>query len=394
MKHALIVGAGPAGLMAAETLSAAGVRVTVCDAMPSVGRKFLMAGKSGLNLTMDQPFDALLPNYGDSAAWLRPILRDFEAGAVQAWARGLGQDIFTGSTRRVFPRAMKASPLLRAWLARLAEQGVTLRPRMRWQGWDAAGDAVFNGPAGTEQIPCDVTVLALGGKSWSRLGADGTWAPVLETAGVAVSPFAPSNAGLSVQWTGHMNRHFGSALKAVRWRAGPLQSRGEAVLSARGLEGGGIYALSPALREGAALSVDLVPDLTKEQLTGSKAPAKGRTLAHWLKSTLRLPPVKSALVFEMAGDMRGNRDDWPRLVRNLPVRHDGFLPMDEAISTVGGLPMAGVNDELMLRAVPGVFCAGEMLDWDAPTGGYLITACLATGRHAGLGALRYLEAAA
>ncbi|WP_298841384.1 TIGR03862 family flavoprotein [uncultured Roseobacter sp.] len=394
MKHALIVGAGPAGLMAAETLSAAGLRVTLCDALPSAGRKFLMAGKSGLNLTMDEPLAQFLTNYRESTDWLSPFVEEFDASAVRDWAQGLDQEIFTGSTGRVFPRAMKASPLLRAWLARLAANGVLLRTRMRWQGWDDNGNALFDTPSGSESVTADVTVLALGGNSWSKLGADGRWAAILERRGVQTAPFAPSNAGLAVDWTDHMRGHFGAALKSVRWSAGAQTSRGEAVLSARGLEGGGIYTLSPALRQGAALRIDLVPDLTPEQLTGPKAPARGRTLSHWMKSTLRLSPVKAALVFEMAGGQRADPQNWASLIKELPVRHNGFLPADEAISTVGGVSRAAVTGDLMLSAVPGVFCAGEMLDWDAPTGGYLITACLATGRHAGLGALRYLAAAA
>ncbi|WP_300032698.1 TIGR03862 family flavoprotein [uncultured Roseobacter sp.] len=393
MKHALIVGAGPAGLMAAEILSAAGLSVTLCDAMPSAGRKFLMAGKSGLNLTKDEPFERLLPHYGKSAQWLRPALSGFDATAVQTWARGLGQEIFTGTTGRVFPRAMKASPLLRAWLARLSAQGVLLRTRTRWLGWED-GLAVFDTPQGQERIPADVTLLALGGASWSRLGADGKWSAALAAAGVPLAPFAASNAALALSWTGHMKPWFGTPLKAVRWQAGDVSSRGEAVLSARGLEGGGIYALSAALREGAPLFVDLMPDMERSVLLGAKAPKKGRNLAHWLKSTLRLPAVKAALVFEMLKGAPASRDAWPDAVKNLPIRHMGFLPMDEAISTVGGVTRDALDADLMLHGLPGVFCAGEMLDWDAPTGGYLITACLATGRQAALGALRYLDAAA
>ncbi|WP_295313478.1 TIGR03862 family flavoprotein [Roseobacter sp.] len=392
MSRALVIGAGPAGLMAAETLSAAGVTVTLCEAKPSVGRKFLMAGKSGLNLTKDEPVAALLSQYETVPPALDAALRAFDSPAVQKWTQGLGQEIFTGSTGRVFPSAMKASPLLRAWLARLNGQGVTVRTRLRWRGWDA-GDAVFDGPQGRETIAAEVTVIATGGASWARLGSDGTWSDVLEAEGVALAAFAPSNAGLVVPWSTHMAPFFGQAIKSVRWKAGDITSRGEAILSARGLEGGGIYSLSPAFRAGASLAVDLVPDLSHAALT-DRLPARNARLGPWLKSTLRLPPVKTALVFEVGRALATLPARWPGLLKALRLPVAGFLPMDEAISTAGGVQFDALTPELMLKAMPGVFCAGEMLDWDAPTGGYLITACLATGQHAARGALAYLEAAA
>lgn len=392
MSTALVIGAGPAGLMAAEVLASAGVAVTICDAKPSFGRKFLMAGKSGLNLTKNEPFDAFLGQY-DAPGPLQPIIAAFDARAVQDWAQGLGQEIFTGTTGRVFPKAMKASPLLRAWLARLDGLGVVRRSGWRWQGWEGR-KALFDTVSGVETQTADVTILALGGASWARLGSDGRWTEVLEHDG-ALAPFAPSNAALGMAWSGHMAPHLGAALKAVAWRAGDLTSRGEAVISARGLEGGGIYALTPALRQGAPLIVDLLPDLAAEKARAvlAQKPAKLR-LGHWLKNTLRLPPAKIALFYEMTAGNMPSRPDWVSTLKNLPIRHGGLRPMDEAISTAGGVRFDAMTPGLMLKSRPGVFCAGEMIDWDAPTGGYLITGCLATGHWAGQAALAYLAKAA
>lgn len=394
MKTALVIGAGPAGLMAADVLAKAGIAVTLCDAKPSFGRKFLMAGKSGLNLTKDEPLDPLLTQYFEASSALRPMIEAFDAQAVQNWARGLGQEIFTGSTGRVFPKVMKASPLLRAWLARLSAQGVTQNKGWKWMGWDS-GASLFDTPAGQKTIKADVTVLALGGASWARLGSDGKWATTLQQAGCAISPFAPSNAAVCVAWSDHMAPHLGVALKSIAWRAGQLTSRGEATLSRRGLEGGGLYTLTPELRAGADLFADLVPDRSVEKLSDELArkPDKLR-LSHWLRNTLRLPPAKVALFFEMTASQLPSRDAWVQTVKALPIKQDGLRPMDEAISTAGGVAFDELTDGLMLRARPGVFCAGEMLDWEAPTGGYLITACLATGRWAGHAALDYLDAAA
>ena len=394
MRKALVIGAGPAGLMAAEVLAAQGLQVTICDAKPSFGRKFLMAGKSGLNLTKDEPAERLIGHYAEASGPLGPILQAFDAGAVQDWARGLGQDIFTGSTGRVFPRAMKASPLLRAWLARLDGLRVERRARWRWTGWHE-DVAFFETDHGQEHIRADVTVLALGGASWARLGSDGSWRDILLREWVEVAPFVPSNAALAVDWSVHMAPHMGAALKAVAWRAGDLSSRGEATISQRGLEGGGLYSLTPALRAGAPLVVDLAPDRSASQLEADLASKSAKLrLSHWLRNSLRLPAAKTALFFEMtAGDIP-DRGDWMSRLKALTIRHHGLRPMDEAISTAGGVRFDDLTSDLMLKARPGVFCAGEMLDWEAPTGGYLITGCLATGRWAAQGALRYLAAAA
>ena len=394
MKRAVVVGAGPAGLMAAEFLAQSGVNVTVCDTMPSFGRKFLMAGKSGLNLTKSESFGKMLPHFSEGADHLKPMLQAFDASDVQDWATGLGQEIFTGPTGRVFPTAMKASPLLRAWLQRLDVLGVVKRTRMRWTGWESIRP-VFETPQGRIVLDADVTILAVGGASWSRLGSDGLWRNTLAKDGVRIAPFGPSNAAISVGWSRFMQKHFGAPLKAVEWRAGDIISRGEAILSARGLEGGGVYNLTPGLRKGAPLFVDLVPDRIAEELQNqlNKKPAKLR-LAHWLKNTLRLAPAKIALFNEMTAANPPKKEDWVTTVKALPVRYTGLMPIDQAISTSGGVRFDDLTEDLMIKAQPGVFCAGEMLDWDAPTGGYLITGCLATGRWAAQGALRYLENAA
>ena len=383
MTTAWVIGAGPAGLMAADVMSAAGLRVTVVDAMPSFGRKFLMAGKSGLNLTKAEPLDRLLTTYPAMPPALQRALSDFAADEVMAWAEDLGQPLFAGSTGRVFPKVMKASPLLRAWLNRLAGQGVTSHMRWDWHGWHE-GALLFQTPEGVQTMQPDVTVLALGGASWSRLGANGRWADYLPD---HVARFEPANVGLNVRWSDKMHRFFGKPIKAVAWSAGDLHSRGEAILAETGLEGGGIYTVSAAIRDGAPLTVDLLPDWSMERVASALAKPRGKTsLSNHLRKVLRLDQVRVGLLTEFG---RPFPDDLAPLIKSLPVRHAGLRPLDEAISTAGGVRFDALTDDLMLRDRPGVFCAGEMLDWEAPTGGYLITACLATGHAAGLGAIRY-----
>ncbi|WP_254919080.1 TIGR03862 family flavoprotein [Oceanicola sp. 22II-s10i] len=383
--RALVIGGGPAGLMAAEALTGAGIAPVIADRMPTVGRKLLMAGKSGLNLTKAEPPDDFRAAYGADADPLSAALDAFGPEAAMAWAEGLGQPLFTGSTGRVFPKAMKASPLLRAWLARLTGDGATFRTRWRWTGRD--GDVhLFDTPDGPRRIRADATILAFGGASWARLGSDGAWAGAFDG---DVAPFAPSNAAIRIDWSEHMRPHFGTPLKGIAFHAGDISSRGEAVISAQGLEGGGVYPLSPALRDGAAMTVDLYPDLDTDTLRTRLAKRRrGDSLANHLRRSLRMDAATRALLMEWG---RPLPDDLAPLLKALPVPVAGLAPIDRAISTAGGLRFDALTPDLMLRDSPGTFAAGEMLDWDAPTGGYLLTACLATGRHAGLAAARYLN---
>lgn len=385
MTDALVVGAGPAGLMAAEAMAAAGRQVVICEAKPSPARKFLMAGKSGLNLTKDEPFDAFIAQY--DAGWLSPMLEAFGPAEVMDWARGLGQEVFSGSTGRVFPEAMKASPLLRAWLARLGGADVELRKRWRWVGFEGDGFAMET-PEGRQVLHPKVTVLALGGASWARLGSDAAWVPWLAEKGVEIAPFRPANMGFRIDWSPHMERFFGQPVKGAALIAGGQVERGEFVISARGIEGGGVYAISRAARDGAALTLDLTPDRSLPEVVRRLAAGPGKeTVANWLRKVLRLDPVRIALLQEWGRPLpRG--DDLAPLIKALPVRHAGPRPMDEAISVAGGIARAALSEDLELTAIPGIFTAGEMLDWEAPTGGYLLTACLATGRWAGSAAAK------
>jgi len=390
MTDAVIIGAGPAGLMAAQVMAGAGVSVTVVDAKPSVGRKFLMAGKSGLNLTRNEEFDSFMAKYDQAADWLRPMLADFSNEDVKIWAEGLGQELFTGSTGRVFPKKMKASPLLRALLADLTAKNVQFLTRWYWMGWQD-GALRFSTPNGEQSLEPKAVILALGGASWARLGSDGAWADILKDKNVALTPFQPANFGLSVGWSKYMAKHFGKPVKSVALKVGEHMSRGEFVISERGLEGGGIYMVSKAIREGGALTLDLLPDLSQAEVARRLSKPSGKTsLANRLRKALRLDPARIALLQEFARPLPTDAADLSACIKALPVQHDGPRPLDEAISTAGGIAHQAVDDDLMLRDLPGVFCAGEMLDWEAPTGGYLLTACLSTGRWAGLGAMKYL----
>lgn len=383
MTQAVVVGAGPAGLMAAETLVQAGMSVIVTDQKPSVGRKFLMAGKSGLNLTKDEDPAAFMAAYRCNA--LAPMVDAFGPRACVEWAKALDQEVFTGSSGRVFPKAMKASPLLRAWLARLKGRGVDIRARWAWRGFDGA-DLRFETPDGAQNLSPSVTVLAMGGASWRKLGSDGAWAADLSTE-INLVPFRPSNMGLKVDWSPFMEKHFGAPIKNLGLSAGRSHLRAEAVITKTGFEGGGIYAVSVAVRDGAPLVFDLLPDLTHTEITSRLSVPQGKhTVTNWLRKRLKLDPVKLALLNEFG---RPFPDDLARLLKALPITHNGPADIDGAISTAGGVPFEALDSGLMMNARPGTFVAGEMLDWEAPTGGYLITACLATGLWAGRHAARY-----
>ncbi|MDJ0995318.1 MAG: TIGR03862 family flavoprotein [Dinoroseobacter sp.] len=385
---ALIIGAGPAGLMAAAQIAQQGYRVCVVDRMPSVGRKFLMAGKSGLNLTKREDPSKFLAAYREAAHHLEPMLAAFGPAEVEAWAVHLGQRVFAGSTGRVFPETMKASPLLRAMLADLDKWGVALRTRWRWTGWKD-GALCFETSDGVRTLSPRVTVLALGGASWARLGSDGAWADWL----APIAPFAPANMGVRRVWSTHMDPFLGAPLKGIALRSGDQVSRGEIVLSERGIEGGGIYALSPEIRSGQSLSLDLKPDLSNAEVERRLARSRGKaSLATHLRKSLGLSKMAIALAQELARPLPSDPAGLAATLKALPLDHDGPRPLDEAISVAGGLPWHALDANLMLRDRPGTYACGEMLDWEAPTGGYLLTACLATGVWAGRAAARRLAA--
>ncbi|WP_421988994.1 NAD(P)/FAD-dependent oxidoreductase [Roseococcus sp.] len=388
MKNIAVIGAGPAGLIAAEILAQSSRSVTVFDRMPSPARKLLIAGRGGLNLTHSEPLDHLLDRYGPARAALEPAIRAFPPEALTAWAEALGQETFTGSSGRVFPKAMKASPLLRAWLSRLGGSGVSLRARYRWLGWDAQGALRFDTPEGESTFAADATILALGGASWPRLGSDGAWTPLLE----GVTPFRPANMGFRVGWSPLFRERFaGQPLKRIALSFEGRSLRGEAMVTAEGLEGGAVYALSAPLREAlardgaATLHIDLRPDLDAATLAGKLA-GRGLSLSNLLRKA-GLSPVAIGLVQEARHS--GDTTELPALIKALPVRLTGAQGLERAISSAGGVGFAALDERFMLRAHPGTFLAGEMLDWEAPTGGYLLQACFATGIAAARGAIDF-----
>jgi len=400
-----VIGAGPAGLMAAESLVAAGHRVAVFDAMPSAGRKFLLAGKGGLNLTHAEPFERFVARYGERAPVLEPLLREFGADALRAWAAALGIGTFIGSSGRVFPAEMKAAPLLRAWLHRLRGQGVRLHMRHRWLGWqgsqngDSAGALRFDSPQGTVAVQAQATVLALGGASWPRLGSDGAWWPLLQARGVDLAPLRPSNCGFDVGWSEHFAQRFaGEPLKSVAIAFEGWRQVGEFVVTAGGVEGNLVYAASAALRDrvqrdgDAVFELDLLPARSLDWVARELAHPRGpRSLSTHLKTRLNLAGVKAGLLWEIVSkDAQADPARFAALIKGLPIRVVAARPIDEAISSAGGVRFEALDPRFMLAALPGVFCAGEMLDWEAPTGGYLLTACFATGRAAGRGAAKWL----
>jgi hypothetical protein len=400
VKTVAVVGGGPAGLMAAEVLSRGGLAVELFDAMPSVGRKFLMAGKGGLNLTHAEPLESFLSRYGPRRQQIEPLLAAFGPEALRAWAKGLGVDTFVGSSGRVFPTEKKAAPLLRAWLHRLRAAGVHFHARRRWLGWNDEGMLRFSTPAGESVVGADATVLALGGGSWPELGSDGAWLPLLAGRGVPVAKLRPANCGFDLAWSEHFRRRFaGEAVKSVAIDFGGRHRRGEFVVTAHGVEGGLIYAFAAALRDAveadgeATIELDLMPDWTAERVLAEVAHPRGsRSLSSHLQSRLGLKGVKVGLLWEGLG--KEGMNDPARLaaaLKALPLRLISPRPLAEAISSAGGVDFAALDAGLMLRDLPGVFCAGEMLDWEAPTGGYLLTACFASGLAAGRGCLAWLE---
>jgi uncharacterized flavoprotein (TIGR03862 family) len=400
--HVAIIGGGPAGLMAAEVLSQAGIRVDVYDGMPSVGRKFLLAGVGGMNITHSEAYPAFLSRYAERAPQIAPLLRAFDADALCQWINELGIETFIGSSGRVFPTDMKAAPLLRAWLKRLRDSGVVIHTRHRWLGWDASGALRIASPQGEISVNPDATLLALGGGSWSRLGSDGAWMLPLEQRGVDLAPLQPSNCGFEVQaWSELMVSKFaGAPLKNIAIGLNDdIPRLGECVITATGIEGSLIYALSAPIREeinrygAAVIHIDLLPGRPGDKLQAALSKPRGsRSMAKHLHSQVGIDGVKAALLRELT-DAETFADPalLARAIKALPLTLVKTRPLDEAISSAGGVRFEAMDERLMLKALPGVFCAGEMLDWEAPTGGYLLTGCFASGRAAGLGIVQWFK---
>ncbi|MEO8354761.1 MAG: TIGR03862 family flavoprotein [Chloroflexota bacterium] len=411
-KSVAVIGGGPAGLMAAEVISASGVKVDVYDSMSSLGRKFLMAGKSGLNITHSEPFEQFVARYGKRRAQIEPLLKRFGPDELRDWVDGLGIETFVGTSGRVFPVGMKASPLLRAWLKRLSDSGVTFHVRHKWTGSlsaqaavpggeDAAWRVLFETPDGVITVKADAVVLALGGGSWARLGSDGEWVNWLRQAGAEVEPLRPSNCGFDVAWSAHFRERFeGHPIKSVVLSFGPFHQQGEFIVTKEGVEGGLIYAASALLRDeidargSAAMMLDLAPDRSHEWLVERLSRSRGsRSMANHLDKTINIKGVKAGLLREFV-----SKEDFSSVqplahfIKNLPIPLIATRPLDEAISSAGGVRFESLDEQLMVQSMPGVFCAGEMLDWEAPTGGYLLTACFASGHAAGLGALQWIKA--
>ncbi len=401
---AAVIGAGPAGLMAADVLSAGGVDVTIYDRMPSVGRKFLLAGRGGLNLTHSESLEGFLSRYGEARPYLEAAIRRFPPDALRAFSESHGQPTFVGTSGRVFPQALKASPLLRAWLRALQARGVGFRLRHHWRGWNEAGELVFASPTGAVTSRVDATVLALGGASWPRLGSDGAWADVLREQGIAIAPLKAANVGFEVAWSDRFRASFaGHPLKNIAVSFDGQTVRGEAIVTRDGFEGGAIYALAAPLRDrilrdgAAVLKLALKPDLDSAALIARLQRPRGKqSLSTFLRKNLGLPPVAIGLLHETAIAARIPLADMPpaalaAFVNDLPLRLTTIGPIERAISTAGGVEFAELDERMMLRRKPGVFVAGEMLDWEAPTGGYLLQACFATGAAAARGVLEWLS---
>ena len=400
-----VIGGGPAGLMAAEILSQANINVHLYDAMPTVGRKFLMAGKGGMNITHSEPQEPFLARYGAREKEMEPLLNEFGSGALREWIHQLGIETFIGSSGRVFPSDMKAAPLLRAWLHRLREAGVRFHMRHRWTGWDNSGNLRFSTSEGEISSHADATILALGGGSWARLGSDGIWTKLLEQRGISVAALQPANCGFEIGWSEHFSSRFaGQPLKSVvisytDTKGISHQKQGEFLITTSGVEGSLIYAISASLRDTISTAgevtiyVDLLPHKDTQQVISEIAHPRGsRSMSSHLQSRLGIKGIKAGLLRELVSKQDfSNAAQLGAAIKRLPLKLVATRPLDEAISSAGGVVFEALDAQLMLRSLPGVFCAGEMLDWEAPTGGYLLTACFASGRAAGFGALHWLK---
>jgi uncharacterized flavoprotein (TIGR03862 family) len=398
--HIAIVGGGPAGLIAAGDLADRGHQVTIYDRMPSVGRKFLLAGRGGLNLTHSEPLDVFLTRYGTAEPALAPLIRALDPAGLRAWSHALGEDTFIGSSGRVFPKSFKASPLLRAWLRQLGDKGVSLRTGHCWTGWTGTGPLRFETAGGMAEVNPDATLLAMGGASWPRLGSNGSWVSLLAEREIAIAPLRPANCGFTVTWSSVLKQRFaGAPLKRIAITFAGRTVRGEAMITEEGIEGGAIYALSSEIRDSvmrdghATISIDLRPDIMIDALVAKLLlPMKGESFSNRLRKQIALAPVTIGLLHEAEQNAtRLPPEALAGLIKALPVRIKGVRPIDRAISTAGGIRWDELDDHLMLRRIPGVFVAGEMLDWEAPTGGYLLQACFATGMAAAKGIDRYLD---
>jgi uncharacterized flavoprotein (TIGR03862 family) len=412
MHSSAIIGGGPAGLMAAEVLIQHGGKVDVYDSMPSLGRKFLMAGRGGLNLTHSEPFEQFVSRYGSRRGKIEPMLKSFGPDELREWADGLGVETFVGTSGRVFPKEMKSSPLLRAWLKRLVEAGVNFRLRHKWIGFinsaqcgvpaaeDGGLSVGFETPEGEKAVHADAVLLALGGGSWAKLGSDGAWVKWLEQAGVQVEALKPSNCGFDVAWSPHFRERFeGQPLKSVVLSFGSFRQQGEFIVTKDGVQGSLVYAASALIRDEieargkAVIMLDMSPDRSHEWLVQKLSKLRGsRSMASHLEKTVGLKGVKVGLLHEfMPKEDFANSEKLASFIKQMPVPLIAPRPLDEAISSAGGVTFESLDENLMIRELPGIFCAGEMLDWEAPTGGYLLTACLASGHAAGLGMLKWLN---
>ncbi|NVJ68851.1 MAG: TIGR03862 family flavoprotein [Alphaproteobacteria bacterium] len=396
-----IIGGGPAGLMAAEDLIDAGIKPTIYDAMPTPARKFLMAGKSGLNLSHSEPIQKFLKRYGAQEDRLGDAVRQFNSWAIRDWAQGLGSETFVGSSGRIFPNSFKASPLLRAWLARLHEGDAELHTLHRWAGWANDGALIFETADETVHVHAKATILALGGVSWPKLGSDGSWLPFLQARGIRVVPFRPANCGFNVDWSDHFKTRFqGEPVKNTILTFGGDTVKGDFVVTKNGVEGSAIYALSAPIRDSieqegpVALTLDLTPDRTQEQLAAALARPRGKkSMATHIKKATGLSGVKTGLLHEfLTKEEFTNPGTLASRIKALPIILQSPRPIEEAISVAGGIAFDELDDHLMLKTMPSVFCAGEMIDWEAPTGGYLLTACFAQGKQAAEGVVAWLKA--